>query len=467
MGSNHSVKISSAVLRKSYLGSVKSDNEEVELYYKSKDCIFTLPKGYKIDETKGEYEVKVKDKFKYDSFLTLDHHSDLENNSLSFKYLGKKNNSIENQTFQFTTQEEYQQAFSILNAINTTQREGKPRHLGIIINPISGHKKSMGYFENVLKPMLDCSGIRYDVYKTTGPTYVQQMMSELDLEKTPYTDFVVIGGDGTLFQLINSCEDHPQKQLIWKKPFGLFPGGSANTVSCNLGCTNEYLSTSRVLKGDTIQADMIEVTLDNDKKIYGVCGFMYGHIETSVQDSGREEYGRYRYFVKGLKDLFSSFSTPTYPISLSYKIHKDAEKNEENKDDGWITHPKNEIFSMIAMQHEGRCTQISSPVLPFIRYNEEKMILFIFDPTNKFRCLEFLFKWILGYGKQLYIPGLILKPVDQIKLQFETPSKIALDGEKYVTKSCDLKLHQQKINLMGKTYPYTDQDEKLKFDLGI
>lgn len=56
-------------------------------------------------------------------------------------------------------------------------------------------------------------------------------VENIDLEKTPYTDFVVMGGDGTIFQLINAYFNHPQKESLIKKPIGLFPGGSANVVS--------------------------------------------------------------------------------------------------------------------------------------------------------------------------------------------------------------------------------------------
>ncbi|CAI2367597.1 unnamed protein product [Moneuplotes crassus] len=467
MGTSNSVMISSAVLRKSYLGTIQSENEEVDVYYKPKDCIFTLPKETKIDESQEDQQIKCKEMYKYESFLTLDHQRDFTNNSLSFKYLDEKHKSIQAKTFHFTTEKEYKQAFSILGNINPGQRDGKQRYLGIIVNPISGSKKSVDYFENVFKPVLECAGLKYDVFQTTGPTYIQNLIKDIDLNETPYTDFIVIGGDGTIFQLINSCENHPQKESLRKIPLGFFPGGSTNVISCDLGCTNEYLSTSKILKGDTIQTDLIVTTLDDGKKVYGLGGFIYGHAEVSVRDSvaDRENFGKFRYMIRGVQDFFSSIHTPKFPVEISYKLHKPLKQNkEESKQilpilyEKWRKYPLNEIFSMAIIHHECRSTFFSAPLFPGMRYNQGRMLLYIFEPTYKYRMLEFIFKWIYGKGKQVYVPDVTLTTISKIRLSFPTKTFVAVDGEKYETSHCSLELSPHKVNLIGQLWDYKDYE---------
>jgi len=126
------------------------------------------------------------------------------------------------------TPSEYQKAHSILSQINTQERNGKERYLAIIVNPISGQRKSVEYYQNVLKPMLNYSGIKHDMYQTNSPTYVDELISSLDIDETPYTDLILIGGDGTFAQIINAYDKHPQREKFMKIPVGFVPGGSAN-----------------------------------------------------------------------------------------------------------------------------------------------------------------------------------------------------------------------------------------------
>ena len=123
------------------------------------------------------------------------------------------------------------------------------------------------------------------------------MIGDLDFEVTPYTDFVTIGGDGTFCQTINSYQNHPQKDKLWKIPFGVLPGGSGNVLSWALGCGNEYTATSQILKGEIIESDIIETILDDGRSIFGQ-GFTYGIASDAIVDSKRNYFGKHRYFIK-------------------------------------------------------------------------------------------------------------------------------------------------------------------------
>ena len=74
----------------------------------------------------------------------------------------------------------------------------------MIVNPISGQKKAVKYYETVLKPMLDTADIKHDVYYTESAEYVGNFIKDLNLDEKPYTEFVLISGDGIFNQVVNA-----------------------------------------------------------------------------------------------------------------------------------------------------------------------------------------------------------------------------------------------------------------------
>lgn len=85
MGSNNSVRISSKVLRKSFLGTVQVGDEELDLYYEPKQHLFTTEKGA-AERDFGE-SLPCKQIYDYHSFLTVCDEPEGDENLLNFKYL--------------------------------------------------------------------------------------------------------------------------------------------------------------------------------------------------------------------------------------------------------------------------------------------------------------------------------------------------------------------------------------------
>lgn len=78
--------------------------------------------------------------------------------------------------------------------------------------------------------MLDIAKVNHERFTTESETYMDEWVAQLDLKKMLFTEFVVIGGDGMLFQLVNAFKKHPDSKLLLKFPIGIVPGGSANAT---------------------------------------------------------------------------------------------------------------------------------------------------------------------------------------------------------------------------------------------
>ena len=133
----------------------------------------------------------------------------------------------------------------ILNSTLTVQKrdmfehkhlsyDGRPLpdlHVLVILNPFSGYKKSPKIFKKTVKPFLDTLEISYDLEKTTDSNFEAEIQNKL--LKQYYNAIIVLGGDGTVHEVINAMLTHPE---LCKKPTPILPlpGGSSNSICCSL-----------------------------------------------------------------------------------------------------------------------------------------------------------------------------------------------------------------------------------------
>jgi len=82
--------------------------------------------------------------------------------------------------------------------------------------------------------MLEISDINYTWRWTSSANYIDEWVETLDLQETPYTEFIMIGGDGLINQFINAIAKREDSQELFQLPIGIMPGGSTNATCCDL-----------------------------------------------------------------------------------------------------------------------------------------------------------------------------------------------------------------------------------------
>ena len=98
----------------------------------------------------------------------------------------------------------------------------------IIVNPITKKaKEKVGVVEKLFKE----NNISYDIYFTRGPRDVEVVTKEF--VKEGWKNFVVIGGDGTLSEVINGIH-HSQEIVDNNFRIGIIPTGDANDLARNV-----------------------------------------------------------------------------------------------------------------------------------------------------------------------------------------------------------------------------------------
>ena len=380
----------------------------------------------------------------------------IKNNKIDFKYYdGKK---IESSSFHFMNIDEHIEAYRLLNNFNLKKRDSKERYIAVFVNPISGQRKALEYYNSILKPMLDFAGIKHDMFVTDSSHFISDFIQNLDPDQMTYTDFVVISGDGIFNQVYNAFSIHQKRDKLMNIPIGFLPGGSANWICCALGGTNPYFATSLILKGNIVKSDIYEANLDNRQKVYGT-GLAYGIAWVVIENDQRKLFGRHRYLAYSLYQWIFSLSLPSFPVEIMFKI------SQQNNQEEWIKYDKNEVYFLSVLTHEVRSTLSKAVLLPITRINDNKMIIHLMDKWRKYDAAMYFFKFFVN--KHLYQNKIKTFEANEIKLLFPGERQLTIDGEAYNTTQAHIKLLPSYANFIGQVNEFTEQELKLKSDLNI
>lgn len=104
---------------------------------------------------------------------------------------------------------------------------------------------------NAIKTLLDTRGIVYKVYETLYAGYASQVAAELTEGATEHIRIVIVGGDGTINEVINGISDFSKVSV------GVIPAGTGNDFARNVGIKGNVESIL-----DDIVAQKPETILD-------------------------------------------------------------------------------------------------------------------------------------------------------------------------------------------------------------
>ncbi|MBP7506607.1 MAG: diacylglycerol kinase family lipid kinase [Prolixibacteraceae bacterium] len=132
----------------------------------------------------------------------------------------------------------------------------------LIYNPVSGNKKSHLIVEKVLQ-IFDKGGLKTDVIKTEYAGHARELAGSLDF--SDYDGLCVIGGDGTMHEIVNGMLKREDKAKI---PIGLIPGGTGNSFMRDIDALDPEVAALRILTGRTRKVDIAKVEAKGEI-IYG------------------------------------------------------------------------------------------------------------------------------------------------------------------------------------------------------
>ena len=131
----------------------------------------------------------------------------------------------------------------------------------IIDNPIAGKKGHQKNLETV-KRLFKERGVEYRLYSTTHKNEGKEIVAKLTEDGGK--DIVVIGGDGTIHEVLNGMKDPSLCRL------GIVPSGTGNDFADVAKIPlNAEDAVTLILDGEAKETDYIEV---GEKRCMNICG---------------------------------------------------------------------------------------------------------------------------------------------------------------------------------------------------
>ena len=267
----------------------------------------------------------------------------------------------------------------------------------IIVNPNAGKGKGRKNLKTALK-LFSERGAEYSVFETTRAGEAKEFSERLT--SSGKKEIIVVGGDGTLHEVLNGISDPSSCRL------GLIPSGTGNDFAAAAGLpSNAARAAEIILSGETKATDFLCVG--------GVRCMNVGGLGMDVDVLVRCKKGR---FVKGkikylLSLLQSLFTFKGYEIEI-----ESGERRETHK-------------ALIAVACNG--TQIGGGIriCPASVIDDGKIDVMAVECMGKAQIVKaFLY---LMKGKVLDYPAAVHFLCERVKIVPSQPCTVQLDGELY------------------------------------
>ena len=275
--------------------------------------------------------------------------------------------------------------------------------LHIIYNPISGKKRAAKNVVEVEK-ILQARGVEYEVHETCEAHDGERIAR--DLTGRGETDIVVLGGDGTLHEVLNGLVD----PFVCK--IGLIPSGTGNDFATCVGLPLDVTkATEIILSGEAKDTDYIQVDDRRCMNVGGI-GMDVDVLERCLRGKMR---GKLKYFISLVKSVFAFKG---YPVTVVI----DGKEEKHN--------------ALLVDVCNGKVYGGGIPICPKAEVADGKISAMIVDNIKgKFALIKALIT--LMKGKMLEYPKTTYCLCDEVIIKPEVACVSQLDGELYP----DLKFH--------------------------
>lgn len=265
----------------------------------------------------------------------------------------------------------------------------------IISNPKAGKKKAMKIVEKV-KALFKARGVEYALHETQAAgdgTKIAQQISE-----EGGTDFVVIGGDGTVNEVLNGLKE-PEKCRL-----GIIPAGTGNDFVEAVGIPmNTEQATFNILDGEAIETDYLTF---GDKRCMNIGGL---GIDVDVLERCRKGkmHGKLKYITSLLTSLFTF-------KGVRINVEENGEMKERN--------------ALLVACCNGKQFGGGIPICPVAEVDDGKMDVIMVDLLGGVFSIIKAFSVLMKGGIMTY-PLVTHIRTEQINIQPLAPCPSQLDGE--------------------------------------
>ena len=276
----------------------------------------------------------------------------------------------------------------------------------IILNPVAGKQNAQKNLA-IAESFFQARGIEYAAHKTLAARDAENIAKSLTLAGE--TDIIVIGGDGTLHEVLNGIVDPSKVNL------GLIPSGTGNDFAEKAGIpANAEKALELIVNGTAKETDYLEV---GGKRCMNVGGIGMD-VDVLERCNRGKLKGRIKYLMSLLQSLFAFKGLP---------ILIESEGREEKHD------------ALIAAACNGSQFGGGIVICPVAEADDHLIDVVIVDCIGgKWKIIKAFME--LMKGRVLEYPLTTHFRCERVRFTTDTPCTAQLDGELYPALPFDVKL---------------------------
>lgn len=289
----------------------------------------------------------------------------------------------------------------------------------LTVNPYGGGKRGPKILKNIL-PLFEEKNIQLTIIETEYAGHNKELANQLDMNG--YDGFCCIGGDGTMYEVINGLMTREDRQ---KFPIGLITGGTGNSFMHDLDCLDPMDAAKRIVKGERRSIDIFSCKA-NGEQYYGFNILGWG-IPTDANI---------------LADKLRWMGSQRYNLSSIVEVLRHKKRFARVAIDGNSIGADFAFIIGCNTIHTGKGMKMA----PLARLNDGLIDLIIVRKVSRLKLLK-LFPKVFS-GKHIGDPGVDYRQVKQFSIIPEEDNQLNLDGEVLGSTPVEVQVLPNEIELL-------------------
>ena len=289
----------------------------------------------------------------------------------------------------------------------------------LLVNPKGGHKRGLEIYEKV-KHIFSSAGANITVLQTEYAGHAFDFAKTLDF--VGYDGLCAIGGDGTMYELINGMLKRDDNHKI---PIGLITGGTGNSFMYDVDCLDPVDAAKRIVQHKLRPLDIAKVNA-NGELFYSFNIIGWGLATDAGKLAEKLRWlGGVRYDVASIIEVLKG-KDRIATLTLDEEVIKE-----------------NFIFIIGCNTiHTGKAMKMA----PLAQLNDGKIDLIIVRKTSRINLLKLFPK--LFSGDHIKSPLVEYRQVQNFSISLEETNDLTIDGEIIGTTPLNVQMVPKMVNVL-------------------
>ncbi|CAH0475175.1 unnamed protein product [Peronospora belbahrii] len=189
----------------------------------------------------------------------------------------------------------------------------------VLVNPVSGPGRALQIYESRVAPVLQFANVETEVKIMERANHAMDIV--MDLPLNVYDCVVAVGGDGSLYEIVQGLMKRADWNCAIRQPIGVIPGGSGNGLAHSIAHQSDEkgkpVNAAYILaKGVPQELDITSVRNGKETK-YSFLSLEWASIaDVDIGSEKLRMLGGLRFTVAFINQLL--FQRPEYPGKIWY-----------------------------------------------------------------------------------------------------------------------------------------------------